>query len=314
MKSFPIIALIVIVLAGGGYFLVTSMSEDSTPVEVASVDITELQQGLDETRADRARLETELSEAQARIEQLEADAAMADAQAEESSVAAEEPMDADSEEKEDADELSLNDIRAKLHDNAGARVQLKALSELMYADFLNGVELDAATKAEVRDLLAESYMETMALTRYGLQNDDTTWSDVRAWTLDERSILDEELRGRLDGDSYETWSEYAADIDARQLDGTLRNQIRALASGLTADNFETVMSVAVNEFRAEQIALEQSNELFTLEENVNYQLRAMDAMRAQLQGALSEDQFAELQNFLTFGENALNAQLAQAQR
>ena len=85
-----------------------------------------------------------------------------------------------------------------------------------------------------------------------------------------------------------------------------------LASGLTDENFEMVMQVAVQEFRAEQIALEQSNELFTLEENVNYQLRAMDAMAAQLQGVLSEDQFAELQNFITFGENALNAQLTQA--
>jgi len=70
--------------------------------------------------------------------------------------------------------------------------------------------------------------------------------------------------------------------------------------------------VAVQEFRAEQIALEQSDELFTLTENVLYQIRAMDAMAEQLRGLLSEDQFAELQNFLTFGQNAMNAQLEQA--
>jgi len=136
---------------------------------------------------------------------------------------------------------------------------------------------------------------------------------LRAWTLEERAILDEQLRGYLDGDAYATWSAYAADVDAMQLDSQLRNQVRTLASGLTPQNLDLVMQVAVQEFRAEQIALENAKAPFTMEENVNYQLRAMETMNAQLQGLLSEEQFAELQNFITFAQNLLTSQLNQTQ-
>ncbi len=310
MKYLPIMVVLVVVAAGAGYFLFQSSPEEPMPDAGVAEDTAALEGDLEQTEAERNRLESELAEAEARIKALESDAEMTAESTVEEEV---EPVAPETEPAKD-EELSLNDIRARIQDNPSAKVQLKALSELVYADFLNGVEMDAETKAEVRRLLAESFTENMALNQYGLRSEEATWSDVRAWTLDERALLDEELRGQLSSDAYAAWTEYSADLDARQLDSTLRNQIRALASGLTPDNFELVMGVAVQEFRAEQIALEQSNELFTMEENVNYQLRAMDAMRTQLQGVLSADQFAELQNFLTFGENALNAQLGQAQQ
>ena len=310
MKYLPIIVLVGLAAIGGGYLLLSSSNDEPATDTGATEEAATLQGDLEQTEAERTRLESELAEAEARIEALESDAATTEMAAESTDVEAVAPA----EDAVEEEPLSLNDIRARIQDNPAAKVQLKALSELVYADFLNAVEMDAETKAEVRRLLTESFSENMALNQYGLQSEEATWSDVRAWTLDERALLDEELRAQLSGDAYAAWTEYSADLDARQLDSTLRNQIRALASGLTPDNFELVMGVAVQEFRAEQIALEQSNELFTMEENVNYQLRAMDAMRAQLQGVLSEDQFAELQNFLTFGENALNAQLGQVQQ
>ena len=49
--------------------------------------------------------------------------------------------------------------------------------------------------------------------------------------------------------------------------------------------------------------------LFTMSENVYYQFRAMETMRERLQESLSEDQFAEIDNFFRFAENALNTQL-----
>lgn len=313
MKYLPIMVLLVMVAAGAGYFLFQSSPEESATDAGATADTAALQGDLEQTEAERNRLESELAEAEARIKALESEAATAEMAVESAVDEVVEPVEAETESADD-EALSLNDIRARIQENPAAKVQLKALSELVYADFLNGVEMDAETKAEVRRLLTESFTESMALNQYALQSEEATWSDVRAWTLNERALLDEELRGQLSSDAYATWTEYSADLDARQLDSTLRNQIRALASGLTPENFELVMGVAVQEFRAEQIALEQSNELFTMEENVNYQLRAMDAMRAQLQGILSEAQFAEVQNFLTFGENALNAQLGQAGR
>ena len=91
------------------------------------------------------------------------------------------------------------------------------------------------------------------------------------------------------------------------LETTLRDQIRAFVSGLSSENFETVMLVAVEEFRAEQILLENSNTLFTQSENIYYQIRAMTAMRDRLPGYLPEDQYAEISNWFTMAENMMNA-------
>jgi hypothetical protein len=312
MKYVPIVILLVIIAAGAGYIFLGASEKDSSPEPDTALEMASLQSDLDQVEADRAQLQTELAAAEERILELETDAALAadavDTEAED------DPAEEDSEADDEDGKPSLDDIRAKLSESPAAKMQFKALTELLYADFLNGVEMDAETKAAIRELLGESFTETIALSQYAMQKGDVTWADVRDWTLQEREILDKQIRGQLSDEAYATWSEYAVDMDARQLDGNLRNQIRMLASGLTDDNFEMVMDVAVQEFLAEQTALEQSDELFTMAENVNYQLRAMDAMADRLQGVLSEEQFAELQNFITFGENALNAQLAAAQQ
>lgn len=73
------------------------------------------------------------------------------------------------------------------------------------------------------------------------------------------------------------------------------------------------MQVALEEFRAEQIALEQSTTLFTLSENVYYQIRAMNAMRERLGGYLPADQYAEIENWLNMAENLLLAQIPNTQ-
>lgn len=313
-----VIAVLVLLIAVGGFMLWrTSQHQPTDDQSASAAEVAALREELEASEAERRQLQQELADTGNLVRELETQAALLDqAQAVDAAIDAEAAMESAEEESEESDneKSTLDDIRAQIRGNAVAKAQITALSELMYADFLNGVEMDADTKAAVRELLVDSYMEVMALTRYALQDENATWADLRAWTLDERDILNQQLRGQLPDDAYRTWNDYAVDLDARQLDGTLRSQIRTLASGLTQENFDLVMQVAVAEFRAEQIALEQSDALFTMEENVNYQLRAMDAMREQLQGMLSEDQFAEVMNFLTFGENALNAQLAQTQQ
>ena len=73
------------------------------------------------------------------------------------------------------------------------------------------------------------------------------------------------------------------------------------------------MSRSRHRVRAQQIALEQSSELFTLAESVNYQLRAMQAMRERLSTALPPDQLAEIENWLAMAERLLGSQLPQDQ-
>ena len=118
------------------------------------------------------------------------------------------------------------------------------------------------------------------------------------------------MKALLSKDTYKTWQDYASALDDRQVEASLRNQIRAFASGLSDENFEAVMQVAMDEFGAEQDALNHSNTTFTTAENLDYQIRAMENMRTRLQQSLPADQFAEINNWLTMGINLFRNQLA----
>ena len=297
------------------YFMNKESIED-VPIATDPIQV-ESKPGIAE--ALQPRVADELSAAEARIRELEAkaldDAALVEelqASAAEAELAAEESLE--DEPEEDGEKLrtvSLDDIRAKLEASPQASAQIKALTEMLYADFLNGIELDTETKAELRTLLTDSFMEEMALSRYAMKDGEIPWSEVTEWGNDEKTYLSDQLKGLLSDDDYSAWNDYTSNIEERMLETTLRNQIRAFASGLSPENFETVMQVAVEEFRAEQIALENSNTLFTQSENIYYQIRAMAAMRDRLSGYLSEDQYAEISNWLTMAENMMNASLPQ---
>lgn len=93
------------------------------------------------------------------------------------------------------------------------------------------------------------------------------------------------------------------------MDGNLRNQIRMFSSGLTPENHDLVVQVAVEEFLAEQNAIWASDRLYDQTEAVMFQLRAMDAMRERLTPMLTAEQFQEVEYFLTMGENLLRSAL-----
>jgi len=305
--------LLVFSVVVGVFFLFASSEVEPQDPMSSTVETAELQEDLERTEADRAQLREELSVAQERIQRLEEAAVETDSLVEElneaaakSDAPAEETAEEDDEEE---DELTLDDVRARIRDNAQASAQIQALTGLVFADFLNGVELDTDVKAEVRTLLGESYLEVSAFSGYAMRKGDVTWREVGEVRLEERALLTDALREVLPDDAFTTWSDFAEDIDAHVLYGTLRNQIRALAGGLTDENFEVVMDVAVEEFLAEQVALEQSDELFTQSENIYYQFRAMETAGNRLREILPEDQYAEWQNFFDFAETALNSQL-----
>ena len=69
------------------------------------------------------------------------------------------------------------------------------------------------------------------------------------------------------------------------------------------------MQVAVQEFRAQQVALENSTIPFTQSENVLYQVRALAEMRARLTEMLSAEQYPEIENWITMAENIMESQL-----
>ncbi|MFP6582953.1 MAG: hypothetical protein VCD00_10430 [Candidatus Hydrogenedentota bacterium] len=304
-------------IAVGAFVFLNAESDENGDVSPISTEIAALPEGppepareleLEEAEEIRTELEERLAVSQEQVKLLEAKAAEVAKLLEQINQSEEE---AEEETPEEEREKTLEDIRAKIEKNAVAGAQIKALTEMIYADFINGLDLDPDTKAELRALLAESYMETIALSQYATADGEIPWSEVDSWTREERAYLDEQLRALLSDEEYATWSEYSSTIDERQLEGTLRTQIRSFASGLTDENFEIVMQVAIEEFRAQQIALEQSNTPFTQSENILYQIRAMTEMRNRLGEYLSEAQYAEIENWLTMAENLMNSQLPQ---
>jgi hypothetical protein len=310
MRATLIGIVLAVAIAGGAIAYLRTRSEEVSRTSEQATQVAELERKLRDAEAEQAQTQAALAKAEERNAELEIEVKKS---RETSTPAAQEPPEApaDDEPEEDAErhKQSLDEIREVLRDDAGASAQFKALAELMYADLLNNLDIDPDTKAELRRLLTESLLEITALSRFAILEGDIPWSEVRSWELDEREYLDAKVKELLPAEDYETWSDYFADIDAQQLEGNLRNQIGAVASGLTPENFDLVMQVAVEEFRAQQIALEHSSEMFTLSENMEYQLRAMTAMRQRLSTMLAADQLAEIENWLTMAERLIAAQI-----
>ncbi len=256
------------------------------------------------------QLEVELEGAQARIEDLESQVAKATAasmaQAEAEASEAEAPPE---EEGPQPEKPSLDALRERLSGNPQVSAQIRALMEMAYADLFAGLDLDPDTKAALRDLLLASQLEQVALANYAMELGDVGYGEQNEWIEDERAMLAAQLKELLSPEDYAAWEEYEGSIEERQLEATFRAQLNAFSSGLTPENHELVLQIALEEFMAEMAALRDSDTLYTAAQSMLYQIRAMAAMRERLLLLLSEDQYAELDNWLTMGENLMHDSL-----
>ena len=180
MKNTLIVGLGVLVVVLGGYIALDWVGDQATAkdseqrIEAHETEVAVLIERV-EAIADQNDSEldaiTEAAEtAQASLLELQEEYAKLEAQlatAEEASIEedAEDEVTTDDEEVRKA---SIEEIRQKLQDNAVAGAQIKALSEMIYADFINGLDLDADQKADLRALLSNSYLESLALNQYAI--------------------------------------------------------------------------------------------------------------------------------------------------
>lgn len=263
------------------------------------------------------QLETELEGTQARIEDLKsqvdkAAAALseAEAQLQEAAKAAEEAEAAPPEEEAPQPEKpSLDEVRERLSGNPQVSVQLRALMEMTYAELFAGLDLDAETKAAMRELLLASQLEQVVLANYAIGLGDVGYREQSEWIEDERAALAAQLRELLSPEDYAAWEQYEGFAEERQLEATFRNQLNVYSSGLTPENHDLVLQIALEEFMAEMATLRASDTLYTAAESMLYQIRAMAGMRERLLPLLSDDQYAELDNWLTMGENLMHDSL-----
>ena len=248
-------------------------------------------------------LVTELAEAKAQIAMLEATA-----EATQGSITEVGDAESAAEERDD-DSPTLDEIRERVRNNAGVGAQMQAITEMMYKDLFASMELDADTKAAMRELLIDSQKEQAALAGYAMELGDVTFAEQTAWVDAERERLAAQMQNVLSGDEYDAWREYETTIETRMLEATFDNQLNAFSGGLTPENHAMVLDVALEEFVAEQNALRSSDTLFTQSENVLYQIRSMDRMRERLEPVMEPGQYTELANWLDMGERVLRQQL-----
>ena len=253
----------------------------------------------EENPAELQEVRDELEQALKRIEELETDAAESATETEEA-----EAEDAEDEEKP---KLDYDEILEKIRSNPQAKAQMRAITELTYADLLNSLELDAEAKSTLRDLLVDSQIAQVALTQFTMQEGNVTGRELAGWEQEERDRLAGQVKELLDGEDFEEWEDYAESIDERTIRASLENQIPAFASGLTPENIDLVLEVAVEEFLNEQNAIRQTDEIYTAAEPFLFQLRAMQSMRDRLGPLLGEDQFRELETWIDMAENLMRS-------
>lgn len=266
-----------------------------------------LEESLEDARTETAALQTELDETKAALAKLEADKAteaQTPSTAEPETAEGEEaPEEEGSGEKE---KPTMEQIAESIAKNPMAKTQMTALTEMIYGSVLREMSLSVEDEKLVRDLLTESFTEQTVLRQYAMSQENVTAKEWKQWENEENARLAEELKAALSPESFEAWEAFEADSTRRSLEGQFKPQILAYSSGLTDENHDLVVQVAVEEFMMVQDEFEQSDQIFSLRSNIDMQLTALGQMRPRLQEFLDEDQYREANRWLELGETQLN--------
>lgn len=280
---------------------------DASAVQSQAEATETLEENLEDARKETSELRIELDETKAALARLEAQKAT-----EAQTPSTTEPETYEGEEppaEEGAGEKekpTLEQIAESIAKSPMAKTQFTALTEMIYGSVLEEMALSEEDEKLVRDLLIESFAEQAALSQYAMVQENVTAKEWKQWENEENARLSEELRAALSPESFEAWEAFEADAVQRRLTGQFEPQVRTYSSGLTPENHDLVLEVAVQEFMAVQDEFEQSDQLYTLRSNIDMQLTALSHMRTRFQELLDGDQYREANRWLELGETQLN--------
>lgn len=253
------------------------------------------------------RLMRELEDARAIIENYKGEPEQSDTTLAEDFA---EPPEADATDSESTED-KLREIQERLSRNPQVRAQTSAVTELVYRDLFQELALPANVEKALKDLLVKNQIAKAAAGRHALDRGDVTARQAKQWQEDARQRLAAEIGNLLSQEEYAAWDAYEDTALARGLRATFRSQLTMFSSGLTSENHDVALDVAVEEFLIEQEAFDNSDTIVTVTESLNLQFRAINAMRERLAGFLSEEQYGEVENWFRIGEEALEAALPQ---
>jgi hypothetical protein len=186
-------------------------------------------------------------------------------------------------------------------------VQAAAITEMVYADLFTALGLSGEAEEAMSGILADRMMGDMDAAQAALKAGDVSARQVYLEQEAARAEAYAALREVLDRETMADFEAYDSTRDDRMLEKTVGPQIVQFSSGLTEENQTVVQQVAVEEFGYYQRTFFESDKLFTLGENANWQIEAMESMQSRLAEVLDEQQMGEVNRWLNLGFKQMEA-------
>ena len=173
----------------------------------------------------------------------------------------------------------------------------KFATNMQYDPFVNGLELPAEQKQQVRDILTKYNSEMMRKSMGALQGKGD-FSSVAADTNALKEQMRAELKTALGADGLAQFDAYQEEMPERMLNQSMELQLGMFAGGLTPESRTMVRDVMVQELLPGQPNPADPTSPDQLSTVTETQRAAFDRALQRLQPALPPDQYAEVEGFV----------------
>jgi septal ring factor EnvC (AmiA/AmiB activator) len=208
---------------------------------------------------------------------------------------------------EEAAKKAADAARRKEAQRGVMTAQATAITELTYAKMFSDLQLDGDLEEDITAVLVDRLMDQMISSQEAMKAGDVLMSEVAAEMEAQKLESLEQMREFLDDETYEKVAAYEENADRHQLEGTLMAQLDQLSSGLTPENREFVGNLVVDVFDQHQKAFFESDKIFNLYENADWQIIAMDDILGQLESQLDAQQLGEVERWFKIGKTQMEA-------
>ncbi len=186
-----------------------------------------------------------------------------------------------------------------------AEFAAKSAVDMQYAEFLQELNLDPDTEAQVRQIIQTAMVDQITKSMGSMDKAfDPGYAEEMEQTLTDR--LQNELSEVLDGNQMAIWEEYEATKQERLLTKQYDMQLSMFASGLAPEDRAVAADVMVDEALAMQEARKNDpNAQHGVRAELDAQLQAFENARARLAQQFDDQQMAQLDRFIEQQKNSV---------
>lgn len=255
-----------------------------------------------DAEAARARIEgldTDLTEMQTALEAAEAAVSAATPEAE--------PVEPSIDEETPESGAGDGAEPSGMDTEAIAKAQMGALTDIMYGDLFAQLALPAETQDAVRGLIADAILEQQQLTVNAFRAGDRMAPDVQR----EKDAIDAALRDKLAAalspQELASYDAYQTTAEQHMYENILMGQLAMISPNLTSENRDVTRQVLAEELVIAINGFESSDQPYTLTAFNDAQLAALHAGLERMGTVLDEEQYGQVEQFVTMAETTFNA-------